>query len=147
MNKRAQAALEFLMTYGWAILVVIIAISSLAYFGVLSPDKFLPEKCVLPPGLACLSYRIGEDTAKLVIQNSLGQSIAVSRVDVDAGGSGCVYSSSVTLNNGQKYSFNMTGCSNGNYGKKFRSDVYVTYTDEEGMSQEKVGEIISKVQE
>lgn len=29
------------MTYGWAILVVLAAIAALAYFGVLSPDKFL----------------------------------------------------------------------------------------------------------
>ena len=33
-NNRAQAALEFLMTYGWAILVVLVSIGALAYFGV-----------------------------------------------------------------------------------------------------------------
>jgi len=41
MGKRAQAAMEFLMTYGWAILVVLVAIGALAYVGVLSPEKFL----------------------------------------------------------------------------------------------------------
>ena len=41
--RKGQAALEFLMTYGWAILVVLAAIAALAYFGVLSPDRFLPE--------------------------------------------------------------------------------------------------------
>ena len=44
--------MEFLMTYGWAILVVLAAIGALAYFGVLSPDRFLPEKCTLPSGVA-----------------------------------------------------------------------------------------------
>lgn len=34
-NKKSQAAMEFLMTYGWAILVVLAAIAALAYFGVL----------------------------------------------------------------------------------------------------------------
>jgi uncharacterized protein (UPF0333 family) len=38
--RKGQAAMEFLMTYGWAILVVLAAIGALAYFGVLSPDKF-----------------------------------------------------------------------------------------------------------
>ena len=38
-GKKSQAAMEFLMTYGWAILVVLVAICALAYFGVLSPDK------------------------------------------------------------------------------------------------------------
>lgn len=35
-NKKGQAAMEFLMTYGWAILAAIIAIGVLAYFGVFS---------------------------------------------------------------------------------------------------------------
>ena len=41
--KKGQAAMEFLMTYGWAILVVLAAIAALAYFGVLSPARFLPR--------------------------------------------------------------------------------------------------------
>jgi len=43
LGKKVQAALEFLMTYGWAVLVILIAAGALAYFGVLSPDKFLPS--------------------------------------------------------------------------------------------------------
>jgi len=53
-KKKAQAAMEFLMTYGWAILVVLVAIGALAYFGVLSPDKFLPERCTGPAGMDCV---------------------------------------------------------------------------------------------
>jgi len=40
--KKSQAAMEFLMTYGWAILVFLAAIDEQAYFGVISPEKFLP---------------------------------------------------------------------------------------------------------
>ena len=57
MDKRAQAAMEFLMTYGWAILVVLVAIGALAYFGVLSPEKFLPSSCSLPSGLGCIDHK------------------------------------------------------------------------------------------
>ena len=31
--KKSQAAMEFLMTYGWAIVIVLVAIGALAYFG------------------------------------------------------------------------------------------------------------------
>lgn len=41
MDKRGQAAMEFLMTYGWAILAAIIAIGVLAYFGVFSPSRLV----------------------------------------------------------------------------------------------------------
>lgn len=43
--KKAQAAIEFLMTYGWAILVILIAIGSLIYFGVPVSSNFISNKC------------------------------------------------------------------------------------------------------
>ena len=70
-QKTAQAAMEFLMTYGWALLVVLAAIGALAYFGVLKPQSFLPEQCVLAPGVACLDFRINSTGIDFVIGNSL----------------------------------------------------------------------------
>lgn len=43
-NKKSQQAMEFLMTYGWAILVVIAIMFVLAYFGVLSFDNLLEKQ-------------------------------------------------------------------------------------------------------
>lgn len=40
MKKKSQAAMEFLMTYGWAILVVLVFLGALTYFGVFNPDNF-----------------------------------------------------------------------------------------------------------
>ena len=45
--KKAQAAMEFLMTYGWAILIVLAVIATLTSFGVLNTDIFIPSKCIL----------------------------------------------------------------------------------------------------
>ncbi len=52
--KRAQAAMEFLVTYGWAILAMLVVISSLAYFGVFSPDRIVSERCVASTGISCV---------------------------------------------------------------------------------------------
>ena len=46
-THKGQAAMEFLMTYGWAILAAIIAIGVLAYFGVFSPGKLVGSSAVL----------------------------------------------------------------------------------------------------
>jgi len=43
-EERQSVALEFMFTYGWVILVVLVMIGALAYFGVISPDRFLPNK-------------------------------------------------------------------------------------------------------
>jgi hypothetical protein len=81
MSKKGQAAMEFLMTYGWAILVVLAAIGALAYFGVLSPDKFLPEKCLGSAGLDCTekasitSGTAGNGRISFALKNNLGHNI------------------------------------------------------------------------
>ena len=46
---RGQAAMEFLATYGWAILVVLIAIAALAYFGIFNPRMFVSEQVIFGP--------------------------------------------------------------------------------------------------
>ncbi|NOZ80708.1 MAG: hypothetical protein GXP63_03460 [DPANN group archaeon] len=92
--KRAQAAMEFLMTYGWAILVVLAAIGALAYFGVLSPDRFLPERCTGPAGMDCLekaSIDSNANTISFASKNNLGNSINITAVNVSS--SDCTLSS------------------------------------------------------
>ena len=144
MYKKAQAAMEFLMTYGWAILVVLAAIAALAYFGVLSPDRFLPEKCTLPSGIACLDFRYSGSAIQMSIQN--GQGFDMTNVSVSINGTGCTGTDSTTaptLTNGQKatYSVSCTPSSG-----KFKGTVTMAYVNQEtGMSHSKVGEIIIKI--
>ncbi len=100
-KKRAQAAMEFLMTYGWAILVVLVAIGALAYFGVLSPDKFLPERCTGTSGMDCLDKAsiTADDTngvVKFAFKNNLGQNINITGVISATSGSDDCEPSAVT---------------------------------------------------
>jgi hypothetical protein len=86
-RKKSQAAMEFLMTYGWAILVVIVVIAALAYFGVLDPSKFLmPSQCQLPAGLSCLDHRVYvqgvTNKLELNIKNNLGTAIQLTSIDI-----------------------------------------------------------------
>ncbi len=80
-STKAQGALEFLMTYGWAFLVILIMIGALAYFGVLSPTKFLPERCTFGSQFMCKDYIMSSDgtTADVTVQlqNNLGQAIYI----------------------------------------------------------------------
>jgi len=63
--KRAQAALEFLTTYGWAFLVILVMIGALAYFGVLNPKNVLPGRCTFSPEIHCVEYQITGSTGVL----------------------------------------------------------------------------------
>ena len=85
MKIRGQAAMEFLMTYGWAILVVLISIGALAYFGVLSPGRLLPASCRLGPGFACGEFKVsttdlngtsaGTQTTLIQVRDGLGATV------------------------------------------------------------------------
>ncbi len=84
--KKSQAALEFLTTYGWAFLVIIIMIGTLAYFGILSPAKLLPNRCNFGSEFQCLDYQISAtgDTFKLRLKNGIGEAIDVTLVDLSS---------------------------------------------------------------
>ena len=81
-DSKAQAALEFLTTYGWAFLVILIMIGTLAYFGILNPSKILPNRCNFGAEFQCLDYQISSTTStfKLRLKNNVGEPIAVSSI-------------------------------------------------------------------
>lgn len=94
IKKRGQAAMEFLMTYGWAILVVLVVIGALAYFGVLNPQSFLPKKCQFSTGLVCADHVLYETKGlKISINNGLGNDIKVKSVSFTSDNSivNCAY--------------------------------------------------------
>ena len=61
--KKAQSAMEYLMTYGWAILIILIAIGALFYLGVFSPS--VPNTCQASAPFSCGDILVG-DNALLV---------------------------------------------------------------------------------
>lgn len=95
MFRKSQAALEFLTTYGWAFLVILIMIGALAYFGVLSPSKILPNRCTMGTEFQCLDHQLvvtvpaggvaGDyPQMKLRLKNNVGEAITVLAADIAA---------------------------------------------------------------
>lgn len=82
MYKKSQAGMEFLMTYGWAILVVIIAIIALAYFGVFSLNGSLSERCLTAPGIKCLAHKAQATKVTLDLQNTQNQAINIKKIEL-----------------------------------------------------------------
>jgi hypothetical protein len=141
--KKGQAAMEFLMTYGWAILVVLAAIGALAYFGVLSPDRFLPDKCTANPPFACNEYKVSEaaDSVYFAVQNSAGVDITISNVLLSCDGGTNTATSTTpdftagnsTVQNGNALSLTWdsadlpAGCAAVEDGNRFKATYDITY--------------------
>lgn len=73
--KKGQAAIEFLITYGWAIMAAISVIGALAYFGLTNPSSSLPDKCLFSNAFECRDYYINSTSIRVKLVNSLGESI------------------------------------------------------------------------
>ena len=142
-NKKGQAALEFLMTYGWAILVVLVAIGALAFFGVLSPDKFLPAKCTLQPGLACIDHQVTPGVISVVVKNGYGSDITVTDVRAEKCGD---IQPAAKLVNGQQLRYDIT-CTSAVSGSKYSGILNITYTNaDSGLTRSNLGNIVGKVE-
>ena len=71
--RRAQSAMEFLSTYGWAIMVTLIAFGALFYFGFIDFASNTPDRCELWPEFSCDEVLASTDgTIELSVRNNLG---------------------------------------------------------------------------
>jgi len=155
--KKGQAAMEFLMTYGWAILVVMIVIAALWYFGVLTPTTFLPERCTLGTGIACKDHKINaqKDEIYLTLVNGLGEGIIITKINITGDGNNyfqqcnvipktdpnchnlcldgceCDYpggsQTGIHIPNGGEETINISCSSITNYNGKAKAKIYITY--------------------
>ena len=60
-QKKAQAAMEFLTTYGWMFLVVLVAIGAMTYFGFTDVKSKVPSTCYFGTEFECGPYMITEN--------------------------------------------------------------------------------------
>ncbi|MFA5060875.1 MAG: hypothetical protein WC494_00990 [Candidatus Pacearchaeota archaeon] len=87
MNRKGQAAMEFLMTYGWAILAAVIAIGVLAYFGVFSPGKYITGNAVVStpfyiPAANAMASHGSYGGVQLALKNNGGEDYEIHSVSI-----------------------------------------------------------------
>ena len=148
--KRAQAAMEFMLTYGWAILLVLVAIAVMMYFGILNVERLIPERCTLPQGFSCVNFKANTTAITLVILNALPEDVIVQRLQL-LGPKGEVYCSTEYSNETgwlpeqAKTTFEIEPCSSEKTGKKFKGVISITYVDEDKLDRTRQGDIVVQI--
>ncbi len=120
--KRGQSALEYLMTYGWAILAVVIIAGVLWYLGIFDPGRLAGERqCGGFSAFTCQDQRMNTSgVLALVLNNKLGGSMTITTA-------GCT-PTSVAAN--ANTTCTVTGFPTGTAGNSFsRVTVSIDYTD------------------
>ena len=88
MKMRSQAALEYLMTYGWAILIVIIVGSALYALGIFNPGTFTGQKRTGFSAVQIEDFKfdtVGNLT--LFVGNKKGKTINITNISAEYTGS------------------------------------------------------------
>jgi len=126
--KKGQAALEFLMTYGWAILAAIIVIGVLAYFGVFSPGQYAPNICAVTAPFYCNAWNAlaGTNTVTIELKNNGGETYTIK--DVNISNCALVNVNEDVLTDGIKPVLVTPCIPTLAAGKSFKGDIVITYT-------------------
>ena len=104
-SRFGQMALEFTMTYGWAMLLILVSFSGLAYLGVFEGDTYIQPYCSLDGSLACSDFFMtmrstDEFILDMNLVNNLDERANISSVRLQAvdGTSFCLSSKITDLN-------------------------------------------------
>jgi len=79
--------MEYLVTYGWALLVLFVVVAYLLTSGAFSSSGFAAQECVLQPDLSCSPFVLyreaggGDTTLLFSLTNGLGFPITVSSIN------------------------------------------------------------------
>ena len=82
---KGQAAMEYMITYGWAI-VIILAVMTILYSTVFRPEFYVAERCDMAPGVICDNFKletINPNAVKLTLamHTAMGFKIKPEKID------------------------------------------------------------------
>lgn len=124
-DKKGQAAMEFLMTYGWAILAAIVVIGILGYY-YFSSDVLTPRTGVVQAPFYLNAWNVNTTHVNLELKNNGGETYTVQSIDVGT----CTTLEPGTegsLESGETEVFGVD-CGTLNSGDSFSGDITIKYT-------------------
>ena len=143
-QRRGQAAMEFLITYGWAILAAIVAIGVLAYF-LSSPGRLTANSCSVAAPFNCNAglVSIASNNVQLELRNGGGEDYNITSVAI----TNCAtVNPSVLAPADQLATVTVSPCSPPLSAGTFRGDITITYRKTgSNLDQQTTGRIIQRI--
>jgi hypothetical protein len=68
-KQKGQASIEFLVSYGWAILLLAIVVGFILFSGVFDTNRYVSESCFLGPDFLCYGEIIKEPYSSTLLLN------------------------------------------------------------------------------
>ena len=152
---RGQSAMEFLMTYGWAVLIMLAVIGILFYLGVFNPKTIAPNACAMPAGFSCNGYQIvagSPNVFTLDLVQTTGHTLLIESISCSDEDTPTNVSVDEPAYSGEKLRITATcytssGSNELADGDYFKGTIYLVYMDEDtNIRHQIMGEIAYKVE-
>lgn len=130
--KKAQASLDFLMTYGWALLLIVLVVGALFALGVFDIGSFLGSKASGFSQMGIVGWRVSSGGAfTMMMENHVGSPVNVTGISATYGTETVTYNTTFSMANGARSSTLSVGnfSSTGDQGDSYSISLLVTYTD------------------
>ncbi len=152
---KLQSAMEYLMTYGWAILIIGVVLAALYELNVFTPSNYISPICTLPAGFTCESnFLYGNGLILLNIGYTNIDPIAVTQIGCNSNQTTAhlyTYATPVAMNAGENTTFKVV-CYQGNttfsgpLDTVFAGSIAINYTDTHtGFQNFIYGKVVTKV--
>jgi len=149
-SSKAQSAMEYLMTYGWAILIVAVVLGALYSLGVFNGAAFLGTSCIAASGFYCtnpilstggvLTVTIGQATGTTFVPSGINFSTSDPSTSIGTLNSGQQVTVSIPLGVGSPYPAAYT------LGTPLSGYLYLQFTDIYGTTEvNKIATVLTKV--
>lgn len=153
--KKAQITMETLLLYGVAILIVLLAVAALMYFGVLDLGGMLPEKCTVgsDAGLKCEEYKVhkGASEINLALRNTGAKTIDIINASFESADTGaisdCAAASGPDILPGTLIQVDLSSCTvTAEVGKRVKGKVTLVTQFKDGLlDQTTTGDLLASV--
>lgn len=149
-SKKGQAGLDFLMTYGWALLIIVLIIAALFALGVFDIGSFIGSRASGFTEVSVVAWSLADDgTFTALFENHAGKSITINSVNATYKTESIGYSTPVTLGNGKRSGTITLGTfsSPDSTGSSYTVSIDIAYTDSEtGFAYSDSGTVTGTIQ-
>lgn len=159
-QSKAQSAIEYLTTYGWAVLLILVVIAALFYLGVINPKSVLQSSCFFPADLTCRGYALNTSAyVALDFGQATGHPINITKFKCSAerNATPTALSSPITIangdhrliTNGTQQCYTSTGTvATGTAGNPYKGKFFVEYIElDTGFTHLVVGDVSLKYEQ
>ncbi len=153
--RRAQSAMEYLMTYGWAILIIAVVLSALFMLGLFNPSTFVSSQCIFPAEFSCISSYLSTSGLLTVnIEQAVSAPINVTAIGCNTNATTTFMETitpAVYVPIGSNYTFNVwchAGSTNytGSVGSLYHGYIIMNYTNvQTGFPHTTIATLLQKI--